>query len=351
MNQLIPKPIFRRALRLLKAINLLHRRGFEDLACTFLAGTETDSWMLAICHIDNLLVDGVDRTATIIDEKAEVYLHQHTNEGNEYFGWHDLKNASAYDLSNAIEERCTPLMNKSRLENRDNIGWFTQVLGFAELHQSLPYASVNKHYEVPPWVFVLGTPHFVSLPPACKVLTVNNEKYYFKRVDVFQCNDWHSSHIQIINNVTSGGIVALPKFPKNWTDITEMGAYWEGAVYFIFKHLRINSTQEFLLFLEGQRNYYPMADWFYRIYNSEGQLDHFIAFVVRKHIRNQNNILSQSQTVWKHWLKVFEDRTNPRYTPCDSYLLPTSCDPYYGGDNPLDLGFVFTYEDANWLNN
>ena len=255
MNQRIPKPIFRRALRLLRAINLLHRRGFEELGCTFFAGNETDSWMLAICHIDNLLIDGVDCTATIIDERVEVYLHQHTNDGNEYFGWHDLKNASSDDLANAIEERCVPLLSKCRHENRENIGWFTQVLGFAELHQSLPYANTHKHYQAPLWVFVLGSPHFVSLPPACKIFTVDNEKYYFKRVDIHQYEDWHTAHFEIINNVTSDGVVALPKFPKNWSDVTEMGAYWEGAVYFIFKHLRINSTQKFLLFLEGQRSH------------------------------------------------------------------------------------------------
>jgi hypothetical protein len=104
MSQLIPKSIFRRALRLLRAINLLHRRGFEEPTCTFFAGNEIDSWMLAICHIDNLLVDGVDRTAVIIDDRAEVYLHQHMNNGSEYFGWHDLNNLPTEDLANAIEE-------------------------------------------------------------------------------------------------------------------------------------------------------------------------------------------------------------------------------------------------------
>ena len=218
--------------------------------------------MLAICHIDNLLIDGVDCTATIIDERSEIYLHQHTNDGNEYFGWYDLKNASSDDLANAIEERCAPLLNKYRHENKENIGWFIQVLGFTELHERLPYASTHKPYQAPPWVFVLGEPHFVSLPPACKIITVDNEKYYFKKVDIHQYEDWHTAHFEIINNVTSDGIVALPKFPKSWSDVTEMGANWEGAIYFIFKHLRINSTQKFLLFLEGKRSDYPLADWF-----------------------------------------------------------------------------------------
>jgi hypothetical protein len=350
MSLHISQPLYRRALRLLRAINLLHRRGFEDLTCTFFAGNELDSWMMAICHIDNLIVDGVNRTAKIIDESADVYLHQHTNQGNEYFGWNDLNSASAEELANAIEERCAPLLNKSRGVNRENVGWFTQVLGFTEVYKKLPYTSVNPHYETPAWTFVLGTPHFVSLPPACKVFTVENDNYYFKRIHIHQYQDWHTAHIDIINAIHCDGVVAVPQYPIKWATETEMGAYWEGAVYFVFKYLRINSTEEFLLFLEGQRSEYSMADWFYRIYDSKGQLDYFIAFVARRHIYKHRDKTTLLQTRWKNWLKVFEDRTRPKYVPADSYLSPINHNPFYGGDNPLHLGLVFTNEEANWLN-
>jgi hypothetical protein len=349
MKKQIPKPLFRRAIRLLRAINVLHQRGFEELTCTFFAGNELNSWMLAICHIDNLLVDGVDRTATIIDERAEVYLHEHINEGNEYFGWNDLKQAKVVNLADTIEERCASLLKKCRHPNRENVGWFTQVLGCSELSGELPYVNTNIHCDAPPWVYILGTPHFVSLPPACKVFSVKNHKYYFKRVDIYQAADWHRSHVEIIDNIDSCSVSILPKFSPSWSDIKEIGAYWEGAVYFVSKHLQINSTKEFLLFLEGQREQHPMADWFYRIYDNQIQLDHFIAFVVRKHIDNRSDEQTQLKIRWTHWLKTFEDRTHPKYTPSDSYLLPNSKNPYYGGSNPLHLGLVFTNQSSNWL--
>jgi hypothetical protein len=107
---------------------------------------------------------------------------------------------------------------------------------------------------------VLGEPYFVSLPPAFKISTVVNEKYYFRRVDIHQYKDWHAAHIEIINAINSYGVVALPKYTRNGSNVTEMGTCWEDAVFFIFKHFRINSTQEFLLFPEGLRSYYPLGD-------------------------------------------------------------------------------------------
>ncbi|RDV23912.1 hypothetical protein DXV75_16725 [Alteromonas aestuariivivens] len=350
MNQELPEPLFRRGLRLLRAISLLHRQGYEELACTFFAGNEVDSWIVALCHIDNLLVDGMDCTAVILDESKEVYVHEQGKRGNEYFGWQDLKSASAEEIANAIKDRFAPLIGKCFRKNRENVGWFTQVLGHTEQDKKLPYASISKHYQKPSWVFQLGAPHFVGLPPAAKVFTAGDEKYYFHRVCYHKTKDWHQSHFDIINDISSRDLTVVPEYPRNWVEIEEMGAYWEGAVYFVFKHLRITSTQEFLLFLEGQRREYPMGDWFYRIYNSEGQLDHFIAFVVSNHLRKQQFGLSQLQLRWKMWLKFFEDKTHPAHTPSDSYLLSSECDPYYGGTNPLHLGMIFEYDEANWLN-
>ncbi|WP_293752473.1 hypothetical protein [uncultured Paraglaciecola sp.] len=47
---MIEPKFLRRTIRLLRAIQLLHKQGYEQLGCTFTARENIESWTLAICH-------------------------------------------------------------------------------------------------------------------------------------------------------------------------------------------------------------------------------------------------------------------------------------------------------------
>lgn len=343
---MIEPKLLRRTIRLLRAIQLLHKHGYEQLGCTFTAGENIESWTLAICHVNNLLVDNKHCVVTMINERENVYIHQLGTEGNDYFGWKDVKSASVDELALIILKRCSSLVSSCRGENVTNVGWLTQLMGFVELHGQLPYASINKLHIEPSWTFPLGKPHLVTLPPGTKLYSSKEADYRYEKVDVDQGCDWHVAHLNIVTNITSQSVWVLPEYPAKTLDVTEMGAYWEGAVYFVFKHLRITSLQDFLLFLEDKPEKYPMGIWFYRIYDSSSQLDFFVAFVVRELLqKSKDNNLSNLQIRWQKWLKYFENKHRPNKGEPHYY------NPYYGGNNPLHLGMIFQNEKVNWLKN
>ena len=304
-----------------------------------MVGEDIRSWTLTLCRIDNIVIDTEERSASLLDERAELYVHQMGDNGNEYFGWQDTRSANAEELAEAICSRCANLLNKCHQDNQKNIGWFTQLLGFVEQNKSLPvpYGLGNHHS----WTFELGVPHFVDLPPAIEVITDRNVKYQFERVDINEHRDWHSAHKPHIDAFCEGEVSRLPLYPANTIDVTEMGAYWEGAVYFVEKYLAVTSTKEFLLFLEAKKDKYQYGRWFFSIYDSHSQLDYFVAHVVRLHLRKDTKSSNSIalDTRWQKWLRYFENKRRPMHDEVPFH------NPYYGGENPLHLGMI----SNSWL--
>lgn len=162
---------------------------------------------------------------------------------------------------------------------------------------------------------------------------------------------WHSAHRTIIDRITLGQISELPQFPQNTHSVFEMGAYWEGAVYFIAKQLEVTSKEEFLLFLEESNVRSVYAELFYRIYDSNGQLDYFVAYIVKQYLKDELENFSDIKSRWEKCLTYFDAKNgykykSPQFMHKGGHYQKN---PYYSGNNPLHLGLCFEHGEEKWI--
>ena len=125
-------PIIRRSVRLLYAVQELHKQGFHNLACICAMSPSGMDWRISLHPFQNLYFDedGFVRSTKIFGH--ERVSHSSANGGNCYFGWEDAKDLTARQLAERIKERFPELIAASVGENYAFCGWFTHMLGIAE---------------------------------------------------------------------------------------------------------------------------------------------------------------------------------------------------------------------------
>lgn len=143
----------------------------------------------------------------------------------------------------------------------------------------------------------------------------------------------------------------MPQFPQNTHSVFEVGAYWEGAVYFIAKQLEVTSKEEFLLFLEESSVRSVYAELFYQIYDSNGQLDYFVAYIVKQYLKDELENFSDIKSRWDKWLTYFDAKNgykykSPQFMHKGGHYQKN---PYNSGNNPLHLGLCFEYGEEKWI--
>ncbi|MDP5132383.1 MAG: hypothetical protein NWQ54_15985, partial [Paraglaciecola sp.] len=100
----------RRSLRLLHAIDILHQRGFQNLAIFPYMSPCGFYWRLTLLPAQSLYISQKGELAYYtLDERLEA-SHSSEANGNEYFGWKDCKSHSAEQLADTIENRFPELI-------------------------------------------------------------------------------------------------------------------------------------------------------------------------------------------------------------------------------------------------
>lgn len=336
---IVLEPIIRRSVRLLAAVHELHKQGYQDLAIYAGMSSSGYYWRCSLAPFNRILYKA-QGIGLYQDYELEAANHSSGKSGNDYFGWTDAKGDNARELAEKIKHRFPKLLAKARRPNYRYVGWYSQMLGKAE-QGHLPimyqdYLVLGTAEPIPTTSKEEHIPH----PPYETLWEFNGKKFaYVNGPHLTKRDDWHQAYRSIISSWRSAEIAFLPRYPKDTHDLFEIGAYWEGALYYIQYILGFDRIDEFLKCLDDFDHSSERWHTLFRVWNDDGQLELLKAFLIREMLNDVDkyHIESAARSDYVKWLCSFE-RTHEPYGECCSKLLPPN--PYFGGNNPLHLGSI-----------
>lgn len=335
--------INRRCLRLLRAVHELHKQGFQDLAIHVGMAPSGFYWRCTLVPYIALFKKSNGTLSVYHTGEFEEAHHSSANEGNDYFGWQDAKQATANDLAQLIQQRFPRMIAMCKRQNYAYTGWFTLVLGKAE-EGALP-VMYDEYMEHNP-TFIHTTANGPLPTPPAPVLHESDHKPYFYRPGphLKEDDDWHTAYIGIIDGFRSSDVLALPEYPVGSNDIYELGAYWEGAIYYIQCILGFSDIESSLIDAESPPKTSGRWKEFFLIWNSEGQWVFLKAFLVRTMLRPNYPKRVIVRKKWEAFLADFEGSTAMEATRTFH-----THNPFYGGNNPLHLGNIIAHIDVKLI--
>ena len=173
-------------------------------------------------------------------------------------------------------------------------------------------------------------------------------------------DDWHTAYVDMIYRFLEGPSTQdrpaeLPAYPLrfdnsgDWTDLlVEMGAYWEGALHFLYRSIGTSDPLEKIRQIEDlcsdhNDNCSGREKLFLKIWNSHGQLKWLKAFLIGWNNPSkvdcfeysseklyQAGIKDQNQDIL--WLSSFVSQHGE-----EGRKYPN---PFFGGGNPLHLTII-----------
>lgn len=333
--------IVRRSCRLLNAVLQLHKEGYQNLAIFPGESPSGMHWRCELHPYSNLAIE--NGRAIVIDHKhddREDAHHSSGQTGHEYFGWTDCKTSSARELAKVIAERFPVLLEKSRGRNQEYSGWLVSAVGLAESgHLPIHYSDCGtENNSDRPGSFAYNT------PPLQIVREIGGIRSVFTSPPhLIGENDWHTAYTQIISEWRESSIRRLPSYPIETQDIFELGAYWEGAIWYINQVLGVKTIESYL---ENLDSYSPTSErWqtFFAVWDSQGQLDYLNAFLIRHMLSGSYDCQCNRDDVakYKDYLQKFESKYRS--------IGETFPNPYFGGNNPLHLGLILSGLESNNL--
>jgi hypothetical protein len=345
---MIEDTLIRRCLRLLAAVHELHKQGYQDLAVYCLMAPSGTSWRCDLVPFDHIQWDG-SGWMKIPETEVESACHSSGDVGNEYFGWRDAKSDTARALAEKIKIRFPRLMAKTKRLNLEYAGWFTYLLGVAE-QGHIPIMAAEYQNAHRDWLATITPEIWVKGPPFFSMWRFRDKWFYYTRPPHLKPgDDWHDAYRRLVLDWQNADVrCPLPQYPIETGDTFELGAYWEGAIYYTQTVLGFTDIRRFLLEMDALSESLERWDTFFRVWNSHGQLIYLTAFLIRRMLsENHKYRLERSERDnWEQRLSNFECQTHPQWV--ESGRLPN---PYYGGGNPLHLGLILTGLSADNLVN
>lgn len=336
---MIEDALIRRCVRLLAAIHELHKQGYQDLAVSCPMAPSGTSWRCSLLPFDQIQWGG-DMWIELPGEGVESARHSSGRFGNEYFGWTDARSNTARELAEKIKYRFPRLMTRTKRLNFEYSGWFAYMLGEAEQgHLPVMGAEYQKEYReklatTTPGVWVTG-------PPLFSMFQVRGKTYHYTRAPHLKpADDWHEAYKRLIlmwQNAEHD--CSLPQYPIDTGDTFELGAYWEGAIYYIQTILGFTDIRRFLSALETLSERSEQWDVFFLVWNSDEQLIYLIAFLIRRLLAEPHKYPTEhsERAEWEQKLSSFECKTHDHWIQ-----RGRPPNPYYGGGNPLHLGLILS---------
>ena len=174
--------------------------------------------------------------------------------------------------------------------------------------------------------------------------------------------DWHDAYIDIIDrflyeSTTRTRPAELPAYPLRFDNpedgmdlLFEMGAYWEGALYFLYRIVSTREPLEKICQIEescrvGHDNCSERERLFLTIWNSHGQLKWLKAFLIRR--SNGFEIGSEGYTISSEKLhEAGVKHQNKDLLWLSSFVYQHEDEgvkypnPYFGGGNSLHLTLI-----------
>ncbi len=322
----------RRSTRLLNAVLQLHKGGYQNLAIYPGLSPNGLHWRCALIPFQELVIDG-GKIKLLESESLEAASHSSGEAGNQYFGWDDCQSDNARELAKKILSRFPRLLSACRGINNEYSGWLVSSVGHAEaghlpIHFSDHGAESNRD--------LIGSMSN-NPPPLQSLCRIGGKQCLFSRARHLKADDdWHTAYIRLIDSWRSASIRRLPAYPIESGDVFEIGAYWEGAIWYIQEILGICNIPDFLNELKATSSSSERWATFFAVWDSEGQLVYLVAFLIR-HLLNTADKQSLDRTQrcsYEEHLQIFESRYKET-----GMTFPN---PYFGGSNPLHLGIVLS---------
>ncbi|PTB92235.1 hypothetical protein C9974_13170 [Marinobacter sp. B9-2] len=336
---MIEDALIRRCVRLLGAVHELHKQGYQDLVVSCPMAPSGTSWRCSLLPFDQVQWDG-NMWSELLGEGVEPARHSSGHIGNEYFGWTDAKSDTARELAEKIKLRFPRLMARTKRLNFEYSGWFTYMLGEAE-QGHLPVMGRDYQEEYREKLATTTPGVWLKGPPLFSMVRVRGKTYHYTRPPHLKSgDDWHEAYKRLVLMWQEDKhSCPLPQYPIDTGDTFELGAYWEGAIYYIQTILGFTDIRRFLSAMETLSERPEHWDVFFLVWNSEGQLIYLIAFLTRRLLAEPQKYLMEpsERDDWEQRLRSLECQMNHHWI--QSGRPPN---PYYGGGNPLHLGLILT---------
>lgn len=152
----------RRALRVLRLVHELHKRGYQLLRIAPGMSSSGCHWRCAITPRSNIL-----RTnGAMLKDFNRCAAHYTSGQDNEYFGWSDAKADTVQQLADRFSERCPEIIEASRGDDWSYAGWYVRMLGYAERGLfPIAYADWDDDSQNDGFLPLLGAESDLPMPP------------------------------------------------------------------------------------------------------------------------------------------------------------------------------------------
>lgn len=322
--------IIRRSVRLLTAIHELHKQGFQNLAIYCYMSPSGFHWRLELCLFSDLYILPNGDIKKNDNVKYESAKHSSGESGNIYFGWEDVKTATARELAEHIKNRFPRLCDEGQSINFAHVGWYTYMLGIAETG-ALPSYFRDYSVSTPGKVMTTKDSELIIAPPYKTLQSVNGLNFLW--ADAPEVHPyWHDAYQPLIDNIRIFDPPRYPQYPSHTDDLYSYGAYWEGAIYYLKTVMKFESEADYI---RERINNSSSDKWteFDTIYNSEGQVHLLDAHLARVALESQRENLS-IEDVNECKKSIRDVKLMYQEYPCK---FPN---PFFGGGNPLHLALL-----------
>ena len=165
--------------------------------------------------------------------------------------------------------------------------------------------------------------------------------------------DWHTAYIPTVDRIFAELAdptkeIDVPNYPlqsiySGRDLLLEMGAYWEGALYYLQKIEEENTHYDCLGVLEYslEAGHGTIEEFlFMHIWNSQGQIKWLKAFLTKVHLARSGYEFDESP---RELLGKTENHWEDRLLWLDAFITQHKVEgkkypnPYFGGANPLHL--------------
>jgi len=119
---------YRRALRVLRMVHELHKRGYQRIRIAPGMAPSGMHWRCAVTHAKNI---HKSHGAMLRDQDRDT-IHYTSGQKAAYFGWEDAQTDTVPALVDKFLERCPNIARAGLGRDWAYAGWFVEMLGLAE---------------------------------------------------------------------------------------------------------------------------------------------------------------------------------------------------------------------------
>lgn len=171
------KKIWGRALRVLRIVHELHKRGYQLLRICPGMNSSGTAWRVGITPVTNICRDNGAYWADW--DKPELVAIYSSGQEKHYFDWTDATEDKVPMLAAKFRERYPRLVAKSEGRDWEYVGWYVEMLGLAEREDfPVAYADFMGHLR-PGYLPTLQHMYDsrLPLPPAGKSERLSEQEY------------------------------------------------------------------------------------------------------------------------------------------------------------------------------